>query len=549
MEKAQLPVKTSPDHRAAAFISRVMGHGWTRPALGEGIDADASVAAARAYELLFQGSFDAAVAQVREPRESSPYLVAVRRQVEALCTGVVTSGLSVDDFDVATLEGGMAVFHTAEAAHVVGEIAACDQLLEDALERGIAHPGPRLWNRLALVRLLLYSGDFARSAAHLELAWADVQANPGIGPLASRSVQAMRAQLAGVQGEPSGVIALAEGLRLAITEPATYADSGILLSASLGLAACGLPQAASELLRYGAGGPGLPLLPLSLRAYGYEVLIEAAVAAGNSELATWMMLDFDKLDLGGNRQMEAARETSRARVMISSGQREAGASHAWEATASALATGSAFFGARAAVTAALASEPGVGGVGAGGGAGAGGVGAGAGVDAEAVARLIASVSSADLRAWMTRALESAGRRARPLPGVGWDQLTATQHVVARLAARGLRNHEIAKLLVVSPRTVETHMAAILSTLGVESRVGIVATDARAGELHAEALALLTPRQRDVALGLVRGESNAQIAAGIGVTAKAVEGHVHRIFERLGVQSRAAVAAVLLRVHE
>lgn len=530
----------APDHAAAAFISHVMGHGDLAPMLGVGPHDGPAGAAVRGYQLLFKGDFDAAVECVRAVAEPSPYLTAVRRQVEALCTGTVTSGLAIAGFDLDTLEGGMAVFHTAEAAHVAGEIAACDAMLEAALARGIAHPVPRVWNRLALVRVLLYSGEFARAGEQLELAAADAQAHPSIGPVALRSVQAMRAQLAGVLGDPSGVIALAEALRTAITEPSTYADSGILLSAALGLAACGLPHAASELLRYGAGGPGLPLLPLALRAYGYEVLIESAIAAANADLAAWMMLDFDRLDLGGNAQMEAARETSRARVLIATGHRQAGAAHAWEATKAALATGSGFFGARAAVTAALAQSQ---------GDGSGADAAGNGIDTDALAGLIAGVTGEELHAWMLRALAGGDRRARPLPGIGWDQLTPTQHVVARLAATGMRNHQIAQTLVVSPRTVESHMAAILDTLGVQGRVGLVAADAGATPPDAHTLARLTPRQRQVAIALSAGHTNAEIAADLGVTPKAVEGQVRRIFERLGVRSRAAVAAAVLRVGE
>lgn len=49
-----------------------------------------------------------------------------------------------------------------------------------------------------------------------------------------------------------------------------------------------------------------------------------------------------------------------------------------------------------------------------------------------------------------------------------------------LLAEGLRNAEIAERLVVSPKTVDHHVSAILGTLGVRSRVEAVAEAGRLG---------------------------------------------------------------------
>jgi DNA-binding NarL/FixJ family response regulator len=48
-------------------------------------------------------------------------------------------------------------------------------------------------------------------------------------------------------------------------------------------------------------------------------------------------------------------------------------------------------------------------------------------------------------------------------------LTAREHEVATLAADGLTSKAIAERLVVSPRTVESHLYRIFSKLGVSDR--------------------------------------------------------------------------------
>jgi DNA-binding CsgD family transcriptional regulator len=71
-----------------------------------------------------------------------------------------------------------------------------------------------------------------------------------------------------------------------------------------------------------------------------------------------------------------------------------------------------------------------------------------------------------------RAGGSAGRRAAAA-ALGADALTAREWEVARLAVQRLTAQEIGELLVVSRRTVESHLASIYAKLDVHSKGELV----------------------------------------------------------------------------
>jgi len=55
-----------------------------------------------------------------------------------------------------------------------------------------------------------------------------------------------------------------------------------------------------------------------------------------------------------------------------------------------------------------------------------------------------------------------------------DLLTAREREICTMVAEGLTDREIADRLVLSPRTVQTHVANVLAKLGFRSRVQIAA---------------------------------------------------------------------------
>jgi DNA-binding NarL/FixJ family response regulator/class 3 adenylate cyclase len=75
-----------------------------------------------------------------------------------------------------------------------------------------------------------------------------------------------------------------------------------------------------------------------------------------------------------------------------------------------------------------------------------------------------------------RLIEQFARAARPEPGAvppGLTELTSRELEVLRLVARGLSNAEIAAELVLGENTIKTHVAHVLSKLGLRDRVQAV----------------------------------------------------------------------------
>jgi len=75
-----------------------------------------------------------------------------------------------------------------------------------------------------------------------------------------------------------------------------------------------------------------------------------------------------------------------------------------------------------------------------------------------------------------------GESARPRPeagrpGAGPGQLTRRERDVATLVAQGMSNSQIAAALVISVRTVETHVQHIMDKLGCSTRAQIAAWSA------------------------------------------------------------------------
>jgi DNA-binding CsgD family transcriptional regulator len=74
----------------------------------------------------------------------------------------------------------------------------------------------------------------------------------------------------------------------------------------------------------------------------------------------------------------------------------------------------------------------------------------------------------------------------------------------------------------------------------------VLSDGAAADRDGARLAGLSLRERDVLVGLAHGNTNADIAQRLGLSSETVKGHVASILRKLGVHSRAAAVALLIR---
>jgi DNA-binding NarL/FixJ family response regulator len=172
------------------------------------------------------------------------------------------------------------------------------------------------------------------------------------------------------------------------------------------------------------------------------------------------------------------------------------------------------------------------------------------VEAAANAHTIAVVLM-DIRMHRVDGIEATRRlRRRPQPP---EVIVLTTFDADELVLRALRAGASGYLLKDTPpaRIVEAirRTAAgdpILSPAITRKLISLAAADHREAERARGVLDGLTSREREVALAIAAGKSNAELARDLYVTVATIKAHVSRILAKLGLDNRTQIA---LLVHD
>ncbi|HEX6115876.1 MAG TPA: AAA family ATPase [Solirubrobacterales bacterium] len=228
----------------------------------------------------------------------------------------------------------------------------------------------------------------------------------------------------------------------------------------------GDPAGGVEILHRWCGGPALDLVPRNWQPLALEVLARAELRAGRPVAAEAAAAAAEEAaeSLGlGIPRAHAGR--ARAAVLLAAGDADAAAERALAAADLLAAIGALEEEGRSRLLAGRALAE-------------------AGDRERAVAelreaeRILDGCGSARLRDWAAKGLRRLGertRRARPAgdgEATGLPSLTAREREVAELVTDRRTNREIAAELVLSEKTIESHLRNVFAKLGVGSRVEV-----------------------------------------------------------------------------
>ena len=277
-----------------------------------------------------------------------------------------------------------------------------------------------------------------------------------------------RSLTATAAGDTATALASAEEMAAlpgALEEGLPSAWAGIALGSAL--LGAGDPARAVEVLVSAAGGDDLPYIPGVFRATGLELLTRCLLAAGRRDDAARAAAHAQAFaeDVGLPTAVAMA-DRAAAAVALEAGDAATAAERALASAAVATANGNTVEAALARVLAGRALA-------------ANGDSAAAG---EQIARAAADLEACGAiarRDAAERELRRIGHRrphrrtrAGAGDGAGVAALTARELEVARLVVDRRTNPEIAAVLFLSPKTVETHMRNLFHKLGVASRVEV-----------------------------------------------------------------------------
>ncbi|MBX3089779.1 MAG: hypothetical protein KF772_04245 [Cryobacterium sp.] len=375
-------------------------------------------------------------------------------------------------------------------------------------------------------RILAFHGRISAAASLAQKAVETSEA-----PLCELFAKAAAALVHGNAAERQKARSLIELVDSSGLQPVNAISRGCYLLAAFGAVAIGEIPTATRLVLRADDNPALSRLTIIDRALSLELLIAQAVEANDLDAAqAWLsrLTPLEDHPIAASTVLRA-----RSRVALLEGEPACAVELARLASDRALADGRNIERAEAEILLARArialAEPGR-----------------AASELEELARISnenghrAAIRSAN------RELRRIGRRLGPRASSRLEGLSAREREVARLIASGMSNDQIAQELYLSPHTVRSHVSRVLHAFGVATRIGVVSSFETA-ELDLPNLSppALTPRQFEVAELIATGSSNAQIAANLGIGLKTVERHVTDILKRWRIDSRSAIATIMV----
>ncbi|NRQ49614.1 helix-turn-helix transcriptional regulator [Aeromicrobium stalagmiti] len=456
--------------------------------------------------------YEACVRQVAEagPEQSadrSALRSALRSLVQVECEGCVVVPVDETLVDPRSPVSGLVGYLMTETAYSAGLLERAVSISQRVLS-GTGAGDPFVpWVRITRIRVLAFLGLVDEAEA--ELSW--LVDEVGDWPIGEAVIACHTALVAGVRGDADNVLSGAERVRELIPRPADQLSGMTLALTGLALSTIPRPDLAIETLE--AVGDDLRLLPVVSRCHAGDLAVESCLLLGRVDDARRHLRRSESYGVEPGSFCGAAVERSQARLAAFE---DAGAPDAGPHAQMYLTRERAF-----ADLAALPTSP---------------------ADVEELTRLVAGEGLAAVRVWAGREPGSEESTLRLFAGLGWDALPAQTRVVARLAAAGMRNKEIAERMFLAEKTVESHVAAVLATLGAETRVGIGARTSFT--VAGRSSVALTPRQVEIARLVADGLGNREIAQRLSITDKTVEKHVKALFAALDVRSRAGIAAVV-----
>lgn len=168
---------------------------------------------------------------------------------------------------------------------------------------------------------------------------------------------------------------------------------------------------------------------------------------------------------------------------------------------------------------------------------------------DATGRMMLATDLAGRLLWCTPLAQSAIARLAP----GWHRETGALpdtlgHAIERLIARGDAPGGSVRIDTgADDLALEAVLIAQYREREVLIRINLIDRAGDAARLQARHA--LTEREAEVLLWISYGKSNADISEVLTISPRTVQKHLERIFEKLGVETRAAAAAIAIRSAE